>query len=485
MNLPFDPASPDFKNAIRALPGYPPDEDLPIHAMVFESDAYARLPELLTQIGAQREQPLLVVVDELPIQRAGVELKPFLLQFLQTGGWNAERVVLAPHDHTPVHTDMYQIECVQARLTRGATILALGSGTVTDVSKHAAYLFERAGGGKIPFAVMPTANSVSAYTSNTASVEVGGVKKTLPSRYLDALVCDLETLASAPRSATVAGVGDLVVAFGSFADWFLAARVGHDPNYSDLPRTLIGPLDEIFLENAADVRGATPRGTALLAKLLALEGVSQSLAHTSAPFSGFEHSISHLLDLMVKQQKQTPILHGTQVALLTVLTTLAFQQFMDEFDPARVNLDECFPSRAEMQARIQRAFASLDPTGAIADECWSEYQKKLDHWHAQRARFETFLREWDGIRAQLQSMVRPPELLIEILRRMGSPTHLEQLNAPIPEAQLRFAFENASLIRSRFTLGDLFLFLNWDRERLWTRIWNASRALASAPISER
>jgi glycerol-1-phosphate dehydrogenase [NAD(P)+] len=357
-------------------------------------------------------------------------------------------------------------------------MLAIGSGTVTDVAKHACFTYEVEHGAHIPFVVMPTANSVSAYTSNTASVEVGGVKKTLHSRYLDALVCDIETLSSAPRTATVAGVGDLVVAFGSFADWFLAARVGHDKNYSDLPRTLIGPLDEIFLENATDVRDATPHGAELLAKLLALEGIAQSLAHTSAPFSGFEHSISHLMDMMVSKSGQKPILHGTQVALLTVLTTLAFQQFMDEFDPAHLKLDECFPSREEMQVRIQNAFASLDPSGGIADECWSEYQKKLDLWNAQRGTFETFLREWSEIRGQLQTIVRPPELLVEILQRMDSPTLFEQVNPPMPEAQIRFAFENASLIRSRFTLGDLFIFLHWDMDRLWTRIWESARALA-------
>lgn len=479
MNLPFDPALPNFKDAIRTLPGYPPDDSVPIQSMVFESNAYQKLSNVLAQIGAKPDQSLLVVVDDFPLKRAGVELKPLIVAFLKQAGWNPVLCVLKPHDDKPLHTDLVQIQNVQAKLAQGAAVLAIGSGTVTDVAKHACFMYEVEHGVHIPFVVMPTANSVSAYTSNTASVEVGGVKKTLHSRYLDALVCDIETLSSAPRTATVAGVGDLVVAFGSFADWFLAARVGHDKNYSDLPRLLIGPLDEIFLENAADVRDATPHGTELLAKLLALEGIAQSLAHTSAPFSGFEHSISHLLDMMVSKLGQKPILHGTQVALLTVLTTLAFQQFMDELDPAHLNPDECFPSRVEMQTRIQRAFASLDPSGGIAQECWSEYQKKLDLWNAQRGTFETFLREWNEIRGQLQTIVRPPELLVEILQRMDSPTLFAQVNPPMPEAQIRFAFENASLIRSRFTLGDLFIFLNWDMDRLWTRIWESARALAA------
>jgi glycerol-1-phosphate dehydrogenase [NAD(P)+] len=218
-----------------------------------------------------------------------------------------------------------------------------------------------------------------------------------------------------------------------------------------------------------------------LAKLLALEGLAQSLAHTSAPFSGFEHSISHLLDLLVKHYKQPPTLHGTQVVLLTVLTTLAFQEFMNEFDPARVDLERCYPEPQEMQARIRRAFDELDPSGGIASEFWGEYRKKLEAWHAHRVTFESFLREWDSIRRELEVLVRPPQLLVRILQEMNSPVHFEQLNPPPPVAQLEFAFANASFFRSRFTLGDLFIFLDWDMKRLWERIWRASRDLARAP----
>lgn len=479
MPLPYDPASPDFKSAIRTIPGFRTNDDVPIREMVFESDAILRLPQYLEHAGAKREHPLLVVVDEFPLKRKGVELKPLVGELLKQAGWNPTTVVLKPHHGEPLHTDQIQIQNVRDRLASGAAVLAIGSGTVTDVAKHASFLFGQENRIHIPLVIAPTANSVSAYTSNTASVDVGGVKKTLNSRYLDVLVCDIETLASAPRTATVAGVGDILVAFGSFADWYLAARVGHDKNYSALPRTLIGPLDKIFSADAEEIKRATPYGTEMLAKLLALEGICQSLAHTSAPFSGFEHSISHLLDMMVKQAKQPPILHGTQVVLLTVLTTLAFRHFMDEFDPARIHPDDCFPSRDEMQARVIGAFGFLDPDGVIANECWTEYSKKLDLWNAQRETLQAFLRDWDSIRAELETIVRSPQDLVAILERMDSPTLFEQLDPPMSEAQIRFAFENASFIRSRFTLGDLFVFFKWDRDRLWSQVWERARSLVA------
>ena len=144
--------------------------------------------------------------------------------------------------------------------------------------------------------VYQTANSVSAYTSNMAPVFVDGVKRTMPSRYPDVLVCDLETLRDAPAEMTAAGVGDLLAAFSSYADWWLAYRLGMDPTYTEFAQTLMGPLDEIFLARPRHSARSLD-GMAVLAKLIALGGLAMSLSHATAPLSGFEHVMSHVLDL--------------------------------------------------------------------------------------------------------------------------------------------------------------------------------------------
>src|SRR6185436_3348305 len=124
--------------------------------------------------------------------------------------------------------------------------------------KHACFLqHTQHGAAPLPFVVYQTANSVSAYTSNMAPVFVNGVKRTLPSRYPDVLVCDLETLRDAPMAMTVAGVGDLLAAFGSYADWWLAHRLGLDASYTEFAQTLMGPLDEILLAHAEQIQQRT------------------------------------------------------------------------------------------------------------------------------------------------------------------------------------------------------------------------------------
>ena len=472
MTLRFDPEGIErFKAEIRGIPGYPEGEDLPIREMVFESGALWRLTELLSVAGMKADQPVYVVMDRTPMQREGADLKSLILEKLKSAGWQADLIWLEADNTGQVHTDFPQINYVTARLQANSGILSVGSGTVTDIAKHACHVYQQENSiAPLPFVVYQTANSVSAYTSNMAPTFVDGVKRTLPSRYPDVLVCDLETLRDAPQAMTVAGVGDLLASFGSYADWWLAYRLGLDNTYTEFAQTLMGPLDEIFLEQADAIKAGTLESTSVLAKLIALAGLAMSLSHATAPLSGYEHVMSHMLDLIAEQAQRPLAQHGTQVALATRLTTSAYQIFLDEFEPEEVNLKNCYPTEAQMRTRLEATFNSLDPSGRVAAECWSEYKIKLEAWHAQRAVFEEALHRWPDIHTQLRALAKPPELAARILRAVDSPLRFEELTPPPYAAEVRFAFTYAPLIRHRFTLGDLLVFLNWDQEKLWTQI---------------
>lgn len=472
MTLRFDPEGIErFKAEIRGIPGYPAGEDLPIREMVFASGALWRLPDLLLVAGMKADQPLSVVMDRTLMKRKGADLKSLILEQLKNAGWQVDVIWLEPDRTGQVHTDFSQINYVKSRLQSNSGVLSVGSGTVTDIAKHACHVYQQENAiALLPFVVYQTANSVSAYTSNMAPTFVDGVKRTLPSRYPDVLICDLETLRDAPQAMTVAGVGDLLASFGSYADWWLAYRLGMDNTYTEFAQTLMGPLDEIFLEQADAIKAGTLESTSVLAKLIALAGLAMSLSHATAPLSGYEHVMSHVLDLIAEQNQRPLAQHGTQVALATRLTTSAYQIFLDEFEPEEVNLRNCYPTESQMLARLEDAFNALDPSGRVAAECWSEYKIKLEAWHAQRAGFEDALRHWPDIRAQLRALAKPPELAERILRAVAAPMSFADMTPPPSAAEVRFAFTNAPLIRHRFTLGDMFVFLNWEQETLWTQV---------------
>ena len=204
--LPYDPADGvRFWEAIRQLPGFPAHETMPIQEMVFESDALFRTTQILQSVGARQDAPLVIVMDETAMRRNQEDLKALLVSTLNREGWQIQTVLMHSDESGQVHTDMPHIREVQTNLSPGCAVLAVGSGVVTDIAKHGCFLYQQETGESVRFVVFQTANSVSAYTSNMAPTFINGVKRTLPSRYPDALVCDLETLCDAPYDMTVAG----------------------------------------------------------------------------------------------------------------------------------------------------------------------------------------------------------------------------------------------------------------------------------------
>jgi glycerol-1-phosphate dehydrogenase [NAD(P)+] len=472
MKLQYDPGEgQDFWHAIEKLPGYPTGEHMPIPTMLFESNAIYKLPNVLKQSKADPAQPVLVVMDKTAMLRNGKDLKKLVLEILTSAGWKVEPVILEPDATGQVHTDMPHIEAVKKHIRPGVALLSVGSGTVCDITKHASYLCEKETGTRSSLVVFQTANSVSAFTSNMAPTFVEGVKRTLASRYPDALVCDLETLADAPYEMTAAGVGDLLAAFVSLPDWYLANQLGMDDGYSELAQELMGPLDSIFRDAAASIHDRSPEGMAVLAKLIALGGLAMSLSHATTPMSGYEHVMSHILDLLAEAAQKPLAQHGSQVALTTLLAAGAYQRFMEEFDPTEVNVEACYPEAERMEAQIRQTFLQVDPSGRAGEECWADYRIKLEAWRAQRPRFREFLENWREIQPKVAAWTRKPGDILEILEATKGPMTFGELIPPISKEQAEFSFMSAPLMRKRLTLGDVLIFLHWDRDNLWQQVW--------------
>lgn len=476
MPLAYDPAENEhFWEKVRQLPGFPHGEEICLRSMLIESNALFRIQEILRHIGVTTEQPLVVVMDTTPMRRGEDDLKPLVLSVLSQAGWEVQPCVLQPDSSGQVHTDMPHILQVKEHLSSHKAVVSVGSGVVTDIAKHACYLFDQEHGTHLPYLVYQTANSVSAYTSNMAPTLIEGVKRTLPSRYPDALICDLETLRDAPREMTIAGVGDLLAVFVSMADWYLAYRLGMDETWTPLPELLMGPLDELLLQNVKGIRDSSLEAMALLAKLITLGGIAMSLSHATAPLSGFEHIISHTLDLQNEVRSKLLALHGTQIALATVLGAAAYRIFLERFDPEQFDCERCYPESQAMHQWILKTFHPLDPTDRAGEECWSDYRLKLEKWYSVRNKLQEFLAQWEEIRLQVAQRTRSPEQIRKLFAAVGGPTRFSELEPPFEEVEVRFAFLNAPLIRKRFTIGDLFIWFNWDREALWREVWETTQ----------
>ena len=84
-------------------------------------------------------------------------------------------------------------------------IVSVGGGTITDIGKIAAMRAAVA-----VHVVVQTAASVDGFTDNVSVVLQNGVKRTIPSRWPDAVLTDCRTIAEAPHMLNAAGLGELL-----------------------------------------------------------------------------------------------------------------------------------------------------------------------------------------------------------------------------------------------------------------------------------
>jgi glycerol-1-phosphate dehydrogenase [NAD(P)+] len=422
------------------------------------------LPFVLQRAGVTHGSKVLLVMDETPMFREDVDLKRFVRDLLYVAGYEETTCWLENDEYGLVHADYGHIEGVLWGLEPGMALVAVGSGTVTDIAKHAAYLYDQQHPEqpRMVYICCPTANSVTAYAANMAVLLKDGVKRTIPSRYPTAVISDLRVLASAPKAMTLAGLGDCCARFVAYGDWYLASALGLVDFYSEVPLALLDNLGAILLEYASSIGRRSHAGEAIIARALLLAGIAQSIVNMSAPISGTEHVISHVLDMIAGHNHRGLALHGAQVGVATLTAAQLYQNFLDNFNPQAVNIESCYPDDEQMQARIYQLFQSIDATGAMAGECWSDYSKKLALWHRNRQRFEQFYLAWYSThRPKLASLVCPSGVIYQILSRAGAPLTPQELEPPVSQEEYDFAVHNGHFIRTRFVLGDLLYFLGW------------------------
>jgi glycerol-1-phosphate dehydrogenase [NAD(P)+] len=294
----------------------------------------------------------------------------------------------------------------------------------------------------------------------------------------DALVLDGRVLRDAPVDATLGGIGDLVVIAVSFGDWRLGAELGlssYTPASFDVLADVRGQL---FSPGPAAFAGRTLEGAETLAKLAVLGGFAMTMAGQSSPMSGYEHVVSHMLDMRARPSGRPVASHGCQCGVSTIVCAVAWRRLLEGLDPGQVDLDACYPDADTVQRRVRAVFDPLDPSGAMASECWSSYKGKLAAWRDARPGFEAFLADWAGHRARLAELVQPPEAVVQSLARAGHPLRYEDLG--VPEAQASWAFQHGHLMRGRFSSADLLNYLGWLDDAFVDELFAEYRRLVEA-----
>jgi glycerol-1-phosphate dehydrogenase [NAD(P)+] len=188
-------------------------------------------------------------------------------------------------------------------------ILGVGGGRVIDTAKIVSYNLD------LQFISIPTAASHDGIASARASVSLGTGHSSLEAQPPIAIVADTGIIASAPHRLLAAGCADVISNYTAILDWELAHRVKGEP-MSEYAITLSKMTAEILVRNAHLIKPHQEQSAWFVTKALVSSGVAMSIAGSSRPASGGEHTFSHALDRLAPGKA----LHGESCGIGTIIS---------------------------------------------------------------------------------------------------------------------------------------------------------------------
>jgi glycerol-1-phosphate dehydrogenase [NAD(P)+] len=323
-----------------------------------------------------------------------------------------------------------------------STFLAVGAGTVTDITRFISHRMGR------KFISLPTAASVDGFTSIGAPLVLNLVKHTIISQAPIALFADLTTLREAPHRLLAAGYGDMIGKITSLADWHLGSVVWDEPFDAAIFKRSEGAIERCISSTEA-ISQRSPEGVRRLIEALIDSGLCILDFGDSRLASGAEHHASHYWEMLLMQEGRPAALHGAKVGLALILVARQYAKIRAL-------------SRAEMRGRLAAATlpdreaelaAIRQGFGVVADEVARAHAPFLTMTQAQfDALKERIDDRWDVIQ-QIAARVPPPEQIASYLKRVGAPTSGAALG--LTDDEVARGMRYGHYLRSRFTVMKL------------------------------
>ncbi|EAU39692.1 putative glycerol 1-phosphate dehydrogenase protein (L-arabinose utilization protein) protein [Fulvimarina pelagi HTCC2506] len=333
------------------------------------------------------------------------------------------------------HADVKALDDLADRLSEHTGAIAVGSGTINDLTK---YVVGRDGR---PYCVFGTAASMNGYTSSTASITLeSGLKTSLPSTAPKGFFADLTVMAEAPTFTRAAGFGDCMARSTAQIDWWMAHRLtGSD--YQQIAYD-IEWNDEVELnKRAAGVGAGDIEAMGYLTRVLTLCGLGIAFTGVSNHGSMGEHQISHYIDCFMGEA-HPGTLHGQQVGVASLTLARLQQQILSREEPPHI-----MPTLIDYDDMVRRMGRR------IADDCLAEFQKKaLDEAGASTMN-ERLRKVWPELRRECLAFAIPVAEMERLLKAAKGATTAEELG--IPAGFYREAIIHNREMRNRFSLLDI------------------------------
>ncbi len=336
----------------------------------------------------------------------------------------------------------YILRVLLGSSTGDQVFVAVGSGTVTDITRYSAFRTRN------PYIAVPTAPSVDGFVSVSAPLIVGSMKETFPTDAPVAVFADLPTLAAAPQAMIAAGFGDILGKYTSLADWNLSHLL-HDEPYNAAVEARVRRALDACVAAVDAIAQRSEDGVHALMHALIESGMGMLEFGNSRPASGAEHHCSHYWEMKLLREGRPALLHGAKVGVATTLIAAHYARLRTLSYDELINLLEAAEpdSRERQIAEIEQVYGDAAPD-ILRIQAPYLNQTPADY----EALKQRILAQWDTIQPILAS-VPPPEVIIDILNRLGGASNPDALGLDadtVSEAQ-----RYGHYLRDRFTVMKL------------------------------
>src|SRR4051812_5006950 len=323
--------------------------------------------------------------------------------------------------------------------------VAVGSGTLNDIVKRAAYECDR------PYMCVGTAASMDGYTAFGASIEKDNKKQTLTCPAPRAMLSDVEVLVNAPARMTASGYADLLSKVTAGADWVVADALE------------VEKIDQKVWSLVQDtLRGATGRPAELregdqdamdgLIEGLIMSGLAMQAHQSSRPASGAEHQFSHMWEGEgLGRYDDPPLSHGFKVGVGTISIAALYERILER-DLTALDVDavcDSWPTWEEVEKQVRAAYSG----SKLEEAAVNETQAKYVDADGLRERLERLREVWPELREKVKEQLMPVEELRGMLEAAGCPTSPTEIG--LSWEDFKATYRRAQMLRKRYTVLDL------------------------------
>lgn len=419
-------------------------------AIVIGDGALTQAANLFRQCFGER--PALLVADQNSYTAAGKTLESLLREH---GGLSLETTFVFPD--AALHADREHADMLVSHIAPcDAVPIAVGSGTVNDLAKLAAYECQR------PYMAVATAASMDGYTAFGASVKVKQSKQTLYCPAPTAVLVDMDVIVAAQPEMGAFGYADLIAKLPSGSDWLLADHIGIEPIDADVWSLVQEHLHE-WLADPTGIAQRNRQALALLMEGLLMSGLGMQKAKSSRAASGAEHLFSHLWDNQDHTFHGKTISHGAKVGIGAISISALYEKIIalsqDDLLAAKATIADWKWDWPKIETKVKEHFGSDELAQQMLGHCRNKYVKPEETLR----RIDAFADNWDDLRERLKRQNLPALTVQQMIRQSGAPATPEEIG--ISRERLLLSFEQAVLVRNRYTVMDFV------RETgLWNRL---------------